>query len=62
MQVLKLFKLPLLFFFAGILITLFGSWAKIMHYSFADTALTAGLIVKGITVVAAIYILVKSKN
>jgi hypothetical protein len=32
----------------GILSTTFGAWAKIMHLSFANLALTTGLFLQGI--------------
>lgn len=62
MEIIKQFKLPILLFLAGILVSIFGAWMKIMHMSFADGALTAGMLVKGISVVMAIYLLVKKKR
>ena len=58
---LKLFKYPLLIFFSGLLITIFGAWAKILHLSFADIVLTTGMLLKALGVIYAIYVLVKSK-
>lgn len=58
---LKLFRLPLLLFLCGFIITLFGSWAKILHLAFADAALTVGMLIQACGVGYAIYVLVKSK-
>jgi uncharacterized membrane protein len=58
---LKLFKYPLLLFLAGLLITIFGAWAKILHLSFADMALTIGMLLKALGVIYAMYVLMKSK-
>lgn len=58
---LKLFKYPLLIFLSGLLITIFGAWAKILHLSFADIALTTGMLLEALGVIYAIYVLVKSK-
>jgi len=58
---LKLFKRPLLLFLCGLLITLFGSWAKILHMAFADGALTAGMAIQASGIIYAMYVLVKSK-
>ncbi len=58
---LKLFKWPLLLFLSGLLVTLFGSWAKILHMSFADALLTAGMIIQAGGIIYAMYVLVKSK-
>lgn len=55
------FKIPLLLFFLGILFSVTGAWMKIMHYSYADALLTAAMIVKGVAVIFAIYILLKNK-
>lgn len=62
MTVIKQFKIPLLLFLSGMLATIFGAWAKILHLSFANTALTAGMLIQGIGVASAIYILVKDKR
>ncbi|MBX9785484.1 MAG: hypothetical protein K2X48_19535 [Chitinophagaceae bacterium] len=62
MSVIKQFKIPLLLFLAGMLLNIFGAWAKIIHLSFADLALTAGMLVQGAGVAAAIYLLVKDKR
>ncbi|XVJ65500.1 MAG: hypothetical protein HEQ40_04800 [Lacibacter sp.] len=62
MEIIKQFKLPILLFLAGILVSIFGAWMKIMHMSFADGALTAGMLVKGVGVIMAIIILFKSKQ
>jgi uncharacterized membrane protein len=40
---LKQFKYPLLLFLIGVFITIFGSWAKILHLAFADGVLTVGM-------------------
>lgn len=58
---LKLFKYPLLLFLGGLLITIFGAWAKILHLSFADILLTGGMLLKASGVVYAMYVLVKTK-
>ncbi len=58
---LKLFKRPLLLFLCGLLITLFGSWAKILHMSFADVLLTAGMVIQAGGIIYAMYVLVRSK-
>jgi uncharacterized membrane protein len=57
----KLFKYPLLLFLSGLLITIFGSWTKILHLSFADVALTIGMLLQALGVIYAIYVLVKTK-
>lgn len=62
MEIIKQFKIPILLFLAGILVTIFGAWMKIMHMAYADGLLTAGMLVKGIGVVIAIIILIKSKR
>ncbi|WP_445298461.1 GldL-related protein [Lacibacter sp. H375] len=58
---LKLFKYPLLLFLCGSLVTIFGAWSKILHMSFADILLTAGMLLQAVAVVYAMYVLVKSK-
>ncbi|WP_407520673.1 hypothetical protein PDL71_10345 [Lacibacter sp. MH-610] len=62
MEIIKQFKLPILLFLVGILVSIFGAWMKIMHMAYADGLLTAGMLVKGVGVVAAIYLLVKGKR
>ena len=62
MEIIKQFKIPILLFLVGILVTIFGAWMKIMHMAFADGALTAGMLVKGVGVIMAIIILFKSKQ
>lgn len=62
MEIIKQFKIPILLFLLGILVTIFGAWMKIMHMAYADGLLTAGMLVKGISVVMAIYLLVKKKR
>lgn len=62
MEIIKQFKIPILLFLAGILVTIFGAWMKIMHMAYADGLLTAGMLLKGISVVMAIYLLVKKKR
>jgi uncharacterized membrane protein len=57
----KLFKYPLLLFLSGTLISIFGSWAKILHLSIADVALTIGMLLQACGVGYAMYVLVKSK-
>ncbi len=61
MPLIKQFKYPLLFFFSGFLFNLLGAWMKIMHYRFSDYVLTAGMIVQGLAVLLAIYILFRRK-
>jgi hypothetical protein len=56
-----MFKSPLILFLAGMLITIFGAWAKILHLSFADMALTAGMLLQGVGVAYSIYILIRTK-
>ncbi|RXK58152.1 hypothetical protein ESA94_19265 [Lacibacter luteus] len=58
---LKLFKWPLLLFLSGFLVTLFGAWAKILHLSFAEVLLTAGMAIQAGGIIYAMYVLVKSK-
>lgn len=55
------FRIPLILFLCGLLITIFGAWAKILHLSFADMALTAGMLLQGAGVVYSIYILIRTK-
>jgi hypothetical protein len=62
MEIIKQFKIPIFLFLIGILITIFGAWMKILHLHYADSFLTAGMLVKGIGVVASIYILLKQKK
>jgi uncharacterized membrane protein len=62
MEIIKQFKVPILLFLAGILVSIFGAWMKIMHMAYADGLLTAGMLLKGISVVMAIYLLVKKKR
>lgn len=62
MEIIKQFKIPILLFLLGILVTIFGAWMKIMHMAYADGLLTAGMLLKGISVVMAIYLLVKKKR
>lgn len=62
MEIIKQFKIPILLFLAGILVSIFGAWMKIMHMAYADGLLTAGMLLKGISVVMAIYLLVKKKR
>lgn len=62
MEIIKQFKIPILLFLVGILTTIFGAWMKIMHMAYADGLLTAGMLFKGISVVLAIYLLVKQKR
>ncbi|HEX4956832.1 MAG TPA: hypothetical protein VFV46_01535 [Lacibacter sp.] len=57
MNIIRQFKIPILLFLLGILVTIFGAWMKIMHMSYADGALTAGMLVKGVGVVIAIVLL-----
>jgi hypothetical protein len=58
---IKLFRYPLILFLVGILLTLIGSWAKILHLSFSDILLTAGMILQAIGLIYSIYILIKTK-
>ncbi len=58
---IRQFKFPLILFLCGFLITIFGAWAKILHLSFAEMALTAGMFLQGAAVAYAIYILIKTK-
>jgi hypothetical protein len=41
----------------GILSTVFGAWAKILHLSFANLALTIGLLLQGIGMAALAWFL-----
>lgn len=61
MQIIKLFRYPLILFLAGMFINLIGAWSKIMHLSFADILLTSGMMLQGIAVLIAIYILLRRK-
>lgn len=58
---LKLLKRPLLLLLLGFLVTIIGAWAKILHLSFADVLLTAGMVLEAGGVIYAIYVLLKSK-
>ncbi len=58
---LKLFKVPLILFLSGFLITLLGSWAKILHMAFADVALTIGMLIQACGIAYAIYVIIKAK-
>lgn len=62
MTVLKQFKIPLLLFLMGMLMVIFGAWLKILHHSFADSLLTAAMLLQGLGVAYAIYILLKEKR
>lgn len=62
MSVFKQFKFPLLLFLFGVLMGIIGAWLKIIHHSFADFLLTAGMLLQGIGVAYAIYILLKEKR
>lgn len=55
------FRFPLILFLCGILVTIFGAWAKIQHLSFADIALTAGMLLQGAGVAYSVYMLIKTK-
>lgn len=55
------FRIPLILFLCGVLVTIFGAWAKIIHISFADVVLTAGMLIQGAAVAYSIYILVKTR-
>ncbi len=55
------FKFPIILFLCGFFVTIFGAWAKILHLSFADMALTAGMLLQGTGVAYSIYILIKTK-
>ena len=46
----------------GFLITIFGAWAKILHLSFASTALTIGMFTKIFGGILIIIKLIKDKN
>jgi site-specific recombinase len=59
MDIIGQFKIPILLFLLGILVTIFGAWMKIMHMAFADGALTAGLLLNGIAVAAVVWILLR---
>ncbi len=58
---LTLFKWPLLLFLGGLLITLVGAWAKILHMAFADVLLTVGMVIQASGIIYAMYVLIKSK-
>jgi uncharacterized membrane protein len=62
MNVLRQFKFPLLLFLLGILAGIIGAWMKILHMAFADYLLTAAMLLQGVGVAYAIYILVKEKH
>jgi hypothetical protein len=62
MSVFKQFKFPLLLFLFGILMAVIGAWLKILHHSFADFLLTAAMLLQGVGVAYAIYILLKQKK
>ena len=55
------FRIPLILFLCGTLMIIFGAWAKILHLSFADITLTAGMFLQGAAVAYAIYILIRTK-
>ena len=40
---------------------IFGAWAKILHLSFADITLTAGMFLQGAAVASSIYILIRNR-
>ena len=62
MSIFKQFKFPILLFLSGILVVIIGASLKILHNSFADFLLTAGMLLQGIGVAFAIYILLKEKR
>jgi hypothetical protein len=62
MEVIRQFKFPLLLFLFGMLAGIFGAWLKILHHSFADYFLTASMLMQGVGVAYAIYILLKEKR
>jgi hypothetical protein len=62
MSLFQQFKFPLLLFLFGMLMAIIGAWLKILHHSFADFLLTAAMILQGIGVVYAIFVLVKGKR
>jgi hypothetical protein len=62
MEIVKQFKIPILLFMLGILVSIFGAWMKIMHTAYADGLLTAGMLLKGAGVVTAIVLLMKEKR
>lgn len=62
MEIIRQFKIPILLFLLGILVTIFGAWMKIMHMAFADGILTAGMLLKAVSVIVSIiFLLRKSK-
>jgi hypothetical protein len=62
MEIVKQFKIPILLFLLGFLVSIFGAWMKIMHMAYADGLLTAGMLLKGAGVVGAIVLLMKEKK
>ncbi len=62
MEIIRQFKIPILLFLLGILVSIFGAWMKIMHMAFADGILTAGMLLKAVSVIVSIiFLLRKSK-
>jgi hypothetical protein len=62
MDIIRQFKIPILLFLLGILVTIFGAWMKILHLSIADGVLTAGMLLKAAGVaIAIIFVLRKGK-
>lgn len=46
MLLLRKFRWPIVIFLIGLVVKLFGAWAKITHQEYADTALTVGFFVQ----------------
>lgn len=61
MQIIRQFRYPLILFLTGFLVNLAGAWSKIMHFIFADILLIAGMMLQGIALLIAIYILFRKK-
>jgi hypothetical protein len=62
MGIVRQFKYPLLLFLFGFLMGIIGAWLKILHHSFADYLLTAAMLLQGVGVAYAIYLLLKEKR
>lgn len=40
---LRRFRIPIIFFLIGMVVTLFGAWKKIVHHEYADLFLYIGI-------------------
>lgn len=50
------YKYGIIIIIIGFIITVFGAWAKILHLSFANTALTVGMFTK---ITGGIFLIIK---